>query len=298
MPGLPSCDVLDARRLHTLLPCSGGAHLWGTPGAQNSPGCRGLSQTGLWWVLSYNTRRSERSMMQRAVTIWFVVRLFFHHQEPRKVNDAERCHNLVCGESFLKQQALGTIQESEDCIKCVCGESFLKTTGVENGPWLRGLSQTGLRWVLFLKQNSPRFRELSQAAGSGESFLTTPGAHSPKCRRLSQTDLLWVLSYNTISSDQSKMVVCLSSQHLELRTVQDAEGCFKLVSCESFLQHQKLRTVQDTEGCPKLVCGGSFSYNTRSLEKSVMQRDVTIGLCWVFFKTSGTRNSPRCRGLP
>jgi hypothetical protein len=56
--------------------------------------------------------------------------------------------------------------------------------------------------------------------------------------------------------------------------MQIAEGCPKLV-VSPFLEHQELRTVQNLEGCPKLVCGEFFFYNTRSLEKSMMQRDVT-----------------------
>ncbi len=63
-------------------------------------------------------------------------------------------------------------------------------------------------------------------------------------------------------------------------------------------EHQELRTVQDAESCPKLVCGESFSYNTRSSAQFRMQRAVPNWFVGSpFFPTSGAQNCPRCRGL-
>ncbi len=162
MPGLPSCNVLDARRLHALLPCSGASYLWGTPRAQNSPGCRGLSQTGLWWVLFllYNTRSWEQSKLRRLsqTGLWWILSkhqeklktvkdtegcpklnsgefFFLQHQKLKTVQDTEGCPKLVCCESFpYNTRSCRTVQDTEGCPKLVCGESFLTTPGAQNSP--------------------------------------------------------------------------------------------------------------------------------------------------------------------
>ncbi len=140
-----------------------GSPFFPTPGAQNSPGCREMSQTGLWWVFSYNNRRTVQE--KRSVLKWLVVSPFLQRQELRTVKNAEGCPRLVCSESFsyntmslemsmmqtdvpnwfvvspfLQHQELRSVQDAEGCPKLVCGESFLTTPEAQISPECWGLS--------------------------------------------------------------------------------------------------------------------------------------------------------------